>query len=474
MSQGEKAVKGSSAIPPTYVIRVESGLPMPRRLWAALSIWCAIFLSIMDVSIANVALPFISAGLEVSAASSVWVVNAYQIAIVMALLPLAMASEILGYKPVYLAGVALFLIAASGSIFATSLTMLALARFVQGVGAAALMVVSGALVRTIYPPELVARGIGYNTMAVSIASAAGPAVGALVLSLASWPAIFAVSLPFGMLALALGIWALPSTMGAKRPFDFLSALLCCVSFAAVFLVFTDLVQSSVSWRTVLEVGVAVPATLLLGKRTLVSREPMVPLDLLRLGSLRSAYAMSASAYAVMMLITLSFPFILQQRFHLGPGSIGLLMVPLPLGIMTAAFVSGRLIDRYSSAWLCGSGLIILAGGAALLSVLQPGVPTFLIIAAAAICGIGFGMFQVPNNHHMLSNAPRSRVGAASAMLSMSRLIGQTLGALLAAMLFRRVGAASDAPIVAAALIALAVASANLVRRGGSRTGTAGP
>lgn len=193
----------------------------------------------MDVSIASVALPFISNGLGVTAARSVWAINAFQIAIVIALLPMAKASQILGYKKVYLAGILLFMLAASGSILATSLPVLAISRFVQGIGAAAVMVVSGALVRTIYPPEFIPRGIGYNTIAVSIASAAGPAVGALVLSLASWHAVFAVGLPFGLLSLVIGIWAIPSTAAARQPFERSSALLSAVGFAAIFLALND-------------------------------------------------------------------------------------------------------------------------------------------------------------------------------------------------------------------------------------------
>lgn len=413
----------------------------------------------------GVALPFISAGLQVTAAKSVWAVTAYQIAIVMALLPIAGVSETLGYKRVYVAGVTLFLFAALGSILATTLPMLAVARFVQGIGAGAVMVVSGALVRTIYPVELIPRGIGYNTMAVSVASAAGPAVGALVLSIASWPAVFAVSLPFGLLAVALGSWALPSVPSSTRPFNVTSAVLYCASAGAAFLVLTDLAQNTTSEWTLIAVCVAVPAMLLLGGRTTVAPESMVPLDLLKLGTLRSAYAMSVSAYTVMMLITLSFPFILLRRFHFEPELIGLLMAPLPLGIMASAFVSSRLVNRFPSAWLLGSGLLVLAGGAALLSVLQPTVSTFLIIAAAAICGIGFGIFQVPNNHNMLATAPQARAGAASAMLSLSRLIGQTLGALAAALLFRTAGAQSGAPIIAATLLALCLAGVTLLRGG---------
>ena len=443
---------------------VGNGLRDARRYWAALSIWCAIILTIIDASIASVALPFISKGLQLTAAKSVWVINAYQIAIVMALLPMAKVSDILGYKKVYLSGILLFMIAASGSIFAGSLTMLAVARFVQGIGAAAVMVTSGALVRSIYPPELVTRGIAYNTIAVSFASASGPAACAVVLSFANWHAVFAVGLPFGLLALALGWWALPSTASAKRSFDTISALMCCLGFAAGFSILSDLAQNSSSEWTFVKVGVAVSAIFFLRKRTSISHESMVPLDLLKMGSLRLAYGMSASAYAVMILITLSFPFVLQQRLHFGPESIGMLMVPLPIGIMIAAFVAGRLVNRFSSAGLCSSGLISLAGGAICLSFIHPGSSVFLIIAAVAICGLGFGIFQVPNNHSMLATAPHSRAGAASAMLSLSRLIGQTLGALLAASLFRMIGAQSDAPIVVAAFIALTVASITLLIR----------
>lgn len=446
----------------------EVGLPTGRRFWAALSIWFAIMLSILDASIVNVALPSISMGLQISAASSVWVVNAYQVAILMALLPLALASDILGYKPIYLVGTMLFIGAALGSVFATSLTMLALSRYGQGIGAAALMVASGALVRTIYPPALVPRGIAYNAMAVSIASASGPAVGALVLSFADWRMIFAVSLPFGLLALAVGTWAIPATKSVRRPFDFASTVLCGICFGSIFLIFTDLAQGTISWKTAVEAGLAGSSALFLVRRSVTGQEQMIPLDLLRLAVLRSAYAMSATVYAVMMLITLSLPFILHQRFHFSIGEVGLLMVPMPIGIAAAAFIAGRLLDPNLTNQLGIYGLAILAAGAAFLAALQPGAPVLLIITAAGICGIGFGLFQVPNNHVMLGTAPRARGGAASALMSMSRLAGQTLGALLAALLFRRVGAASDVPIIVAAVIALVAVGGSLRASHGSK------
>src|SRR4051812_34203719 len=127
------------------------GLPVPRRYWAVAAIWLAMAMSVLDSSIANVALPTIARDVGASPAASIWVVNAYQIAIAMMLLPLASLGEILGYKRVYAAGLVLFVLASIGCTFATSLTGLAICRFVQGFGAAAIMAMNGALVRFTYP-----------------------------------------------------------------------------------------------------------------------------------------------------------------------------------------------------------------------------------------------------------------------------------------------------------------------------------
>ena len=171
------------------------GLPAPQRYWAIITVVLAVFMSVLDSAIANIALPTIARDLDASPAGSIWVVNAYQLAITILLLPLASLGEILGYRRVYLAGLAVFTVASLCCALANSLLALTLARVLQGVGAAGIMSVNGALVRFIYPHHLVGRGIGMVAIVVAIAAALGPTVAAAILAVAPWHWLFAVNLP---------------------------------------------------------------------------------------------------------------------------------------------------------------------------------------------------------------------------------------------------------------------------------------
>ncbi len=152
-------------------------------------------------------------------------VNAYQLAIVISLLPLAALGEIVGYRRVYMAGLVLFTLASLGCAISRSIDALALARILQGFGAAGIMSINGALVRHTYPSDRLGQGIGINAMVVSIASALGPTVASGILSVAAWPWLFAVNVPLGVAAIGVASFALPRTPTSERRFDWLSALL---------------------------------------------------------------------------------------------------------------------------------------------------------------------------------------------------------------------------------------------------------
>ena len=141
----------------------------------------------LDTAIVNTALPTIANTIGASAASSIWVVNAYQLAVTISLLPLASLGDIYGYRRVYQYGLIVFTLASLGCALSNSLTTLTIARVVQGFGAAGLMSVNGALVRFIYPRRWLGRGVGLNATIGSIASAVGPTVAAGILSVAPWP-----------------------------------------------------------------------------------------------------------------------------------------------------------------------------------------------------------------------------------------------------------------------------------------------
>lgn len=164
------------------------GLPAPQRYGAILAIALGITVSVLDGAIANVALPTIARDLNASPASSIWVVNAYQLAITVSLLSLASLGDLIGYRRIYQAGLLVFSITSLFCALSDSLLTLTIARVLQGFGAAAIMSVNTALIRIIYPQRFLGRGMGINSLIVACSSAAGPTVAAAILSVAS-PAV---------------------------------------------------------------------------------------------------------------------------------------------------------------------------------------------------------------------------------------------------------------------------------------------
>src|SRR6202049_3397012 len=206
------------------------GRPRPQRNWAILTIALGLVMAVMDGAIANVALPTIAKDLHASPAFSIWIVNGYQLAITISLLPLASLGEIIGYRRVYLAGLALFTLASLFCALSHTLLLLTVARIVQGFGAAGIMSVNAALVRFTYPRAQLGRGIGINALVVAISAAIGPTVAAAILAVGTWPWLFAVNVPIGVAALAVGWRCLPHTTPAGHPFDWQTVFLTPITF----------------------------------------------------------------------------------------------------------------------------------------------------------------------------------------------------------------------------------------------------
>src|ERR1035437_9909308 len=183
---------------------VTDGLPPAERRRAMSALVIAISISVLDSAIANIALPAIAKELMVSPSASVWVVNAYQLAVTVSLLPLSSLGDIYGYRRVYLGGLVLFTLASIACGMSTSLPMLVGARMLQGVGAAGIMSVNTALVRFIYPRAQLGRGVGTTALTVATSAAAGPTIAAAILAVAPWQMLFLVHAPFRAVG---GAWA---------------------------------------------------------------------------------------------------------------------------------------------------------------------------------------------------------------------------------------------------------------------------
>lgn len=416
-------------------MRTYDGLPLPARYWAILTIALGLTMAVLDGAIANIALPTIARDMHVDPASSIWVVNAYQLAVTIALLPLASLGEIVGYRRIYQIGLAVFTVFSFACAMSHSLTELTLARILQGFGAAGIMSVNTALVRYIYPRAIVGRGVGLNAMVGSVSSAVGPTVASAILSVGSWQWLFAINVPIGLIAFVIAARALPRTPRFDHPFDFASAGLNALSFGLLITGIDGLGHGQDKVVIAFELAGALGFGAVLVARQLTRPSPLLPVDLMRIPMFALSVATSVASFSAQGLAYVALPFFLQDSLGRSQVATGFLMTPWPLTVAVVAPFAGRLADRYAAGMLGGVGLTALCVGLALLAALPAHPSTLDIVWRMTICGFGFGFFNSPNNRALIVSAPRERTGGASGMLATARLLGQTTGAALVALVF---------------------------------------
>jgi len=428
---------------PEHADNASSGLQGPRRNAAIAAVLAAMVLAVLDAAIANVALPSMARSLQVTPGMSVWIITAYQTALVMGLLPCAALGESWGYRRVFMAGVALFTAASALCALSPSLPWLVAARFLQGLGGAAIMALGIALLRLVVPQRQLGAAIGWNALAVALSSAAGPTIGAVLLSAASWPWLFALNLPLGGLAL-LASRALPDHTGTARPLDRISVALNAGAFASLVVGAEVLVEQP--WMAASLLAAAAISLTALVRREMPREAPLIPLDLLRAGSFRISVMASVCCFAGMTMGLLALPFYLQHSLGQDTLMTGLYMTPWPLTVAIAAPLAGHLSNRVSTAWLCAAGGACLAVGLAATSHWPLQDSALPLVPLTMLCGLGFGLFQVPNNRNMFLSAPSDRAGAAGGMQATARLAGQTAGGIVMSLLFT-VASVESAPRV---------------------------
>jgi len=405
--------------------------PGPRGL-AFLALALGVGMSSLDTAIANTALPAMAAQLHASPADSVWIVNAYQLAMVATLLPIAALSETVGYRRVYVAGMALFTAASLACALAWSLPALIVARLFQGLGASAIMGVNTALLRAIYPAKLQGRGFGSNALVVAVGFALGPSLASLILAVASWEWLFGVNVLPGIVAFFLARKVLPETRRASHRVDLVAGLYNVAAFGMAVLALGDAAHRA-GLRTLLpEAATALVFFLLLLYRQKDHPAPLLPVDLFRLPMFTLSTVTAVCTFAAQALAFVALPFYFEGALGRSPIETGFLMTPWPVLVGVMAPVAGRLSDRYSPGALGGIGLLVLCAGLLAMMRLPLAPSAFDIGWRMALCGVGFGFFQAPNIKAIMGSAPPRRSGSASGMVATARLTGQATGAALVA------------------------------------------
>lgn len=418
-------------------LAVTDGLPLNKRYWAILATAMGIAMSVIDGTIANVALPTIAADLQITPALSIWIVNAYQLALMTSLLSFSSLGDMYGYRRIFLLGVVLFSVTSLGCALADSFWTLALARALQGFGAAAITSVNTAILRIIYPRRFLGRGMGINALVVAVSIAAGPSLAAAILSLGSWNWLFAINVPIGICTFIVGTMYLPfnPVKSVKRKFDKLSSLGNAFTFGLLIIVLEGIAHKQNPAFIGLEIIALLSIGYLFVKRQLSQAFPLLPVDLLKIPIFSLSVASSVCSFTGQMLAMTSLPFFLQHALGKNEVETGLLLTPWPIATMLMAPLAGRWVEKIHPGLLGSIGMGIFATGLFSLSLLPADPATGDIVWRMMLCGAGFGLFQTPNNSTLISSAPANRSGGASGMLGTARLVGQTTGATLVAMVF---------------------------------------
>ncbi|RTR03367.1 MFS transporter [Halomonas nitroreducens] len=436
----------------------DDGLPGPERRQAVLALVLGTTMAVVDTTMVNLALPSIAADLGLAPARAVWVTNLFQVVCAAFLLVFAALSELVSRRRLYVAGLALFVVASLGSALSREFETLLVFRALQGVAAAATLSIGPSLYRAIFPSRLLGSALGLSALVVASGYAAGPAIGGLVLSVADWPWLFALPVPLGVGALVLAWRALPREAGRPGGFDIGGALLSMTMLACVFVAMDRAGHQAPLGQTLAWLAASVVAGGLFIGRQRRAPHPLLPLSLFAERRFSLAVSASGLAFVGQGLAFVALSFLYQREMGFSPLETAWLFTPWPLAIMVVGPLAGRLADRVNPSLLSCGGLGVLMLALATLAWLDTDAGVVDCLWRTALCGLGFGLFQPPNNRELMASVPPERSANASGVMSTTRTVGQSLGVALVG-----AGLAAGAPVqatlwggvVAAALALLA-------------------
>lgn len=437
-----------------------SGLSALQRT-ATSAVLGAMALAVLDAGAVNVALPSLAAHFQETPADTTLVLSSYQGALLVGLLPSAHIAGRYGDRRIFTWGVALFCGAAILCALAPSLPLLIAARILQGLGAAAVMALGIALLRRVLGNDMLGSAIAWNALTVALCSAAGPTIGAAILSVCPWPWLFLAGLPFGATAL-LASRALPVDQAPRTAIDTPSITI--LAAMVILFIIAARVAPSQNLLAITLAGSALLFLIILVRRATSQCSPMLPIDLLRRRPLALQVGASICCFVGQSIGFVALPFHLQAAAH-DVLTTGLVISCWPVGVACTSIVSGRIGRRLDPAAQCTVGGFILGTGLLLLAKLPSSGSAFPMAAGTVVCGVGFGLFQLANNRTLFLAAPPERAAAAGGLQGTARLLGQTAGTLLMSLIFV-VGSSAVAPRAGLAIAAVfALASALIINTG---------
>lgn len=409
----------------------DEGLPGHERARVLAAVMTTTLMDVFDGTMINIALPSMARAMQVPANVAVWFANGYLLSAAMTLAIFAALAARVGYRPVFLSGLATFTLTSLGCALATTPEMLTGMRILQGIGGAATLSIAPAILRSVFPGRLLGRILGLHALLIASSTAIAPVLGGTILDALSWQWLFAINLIPGSIALLLAWRALPRESVADRPpFDAPGAVLSAVLLGSAIMLADSLqhVAQHISLQAVCWSVLTLVSALAFTWRIRRAQHPLLPPVMFRNGRFTLAALTSLASFVSQGITFVALPFLFQSVYGYSPVVSALLFTPWPIGIVLIAPHAGRWADTISAPLISTLGLIVFVGGLVLLATLPVNPSVWNICLRSLVCGMGFGCFQSPNNREMLANVAREHASYASGVLSIVRTFGQCLGA----------------------------------------------
>lgn len=400
-----------------------------NRWWILVSVAMFTFMSTLDSSIVNIALPTISKDLVVPMNKAEWVVSIYLMIVCACLLLFGKIGDSFGKIKVYRIGTIVFTLGSLLCGFNHSLTMLLFGRVIQGIGASMTMATNTGITTEVFPMEERGRALGAIGAFVSLGSIAGPGIGGLILAHFSWSYIFWINVPVGILTILIGEKFLPKDLTmSKKKIDWLGfatfALTIMSFFGAVF------IGQEVGYIHTLPVLLLVAAIIFFILFIQVEKRkenPLLVFSILKNKMFTMSLITALLIFSANFFVNVVMPFYLQNARGLTASYAGLLMMVFPFLMVIGSPLSGYLTDKIGPQKLVLIGLTLLSITQLLYVFMSQSSPIWYYVLATAIMGMGNALFQSPNNTIVMSSVEKENLGVAGSMNSFARNLGMVIG-----------------------------------------------
>lgn len=409
------------------------------RKWLILSLSCvAVFMTTLDASIVNIALPLITQFYNAPLSSVEWVVMIYLLLISNMLLTYGRAGDMYGHRPLFVIGFVIFTVASIFNSIAPTIGYLIAARALQAIGAGMVLAVVQAIIAATFGPQERGKAIGISLTFVSLGLATGPSLGGLLVSHFGWQSIFIINIPVGLIGCILAYRILPASKTSAQKFDIAGAGTLFVTLTAFLLAMSY--GQAWGWTSNIILGLLTLAVLFFAVFIVIELKGTAPMIHIPMFTDRFFAASNMAAlinYLAQYTMTFLLPFYLTSQVKLPVSTAGYIISSFPVAMMIASPKAGVMSDKFGFRLLTVTGMIFVGTGMLIVSTvtLNPHIP--FIVLGLVFVGLGSGIFQSPNNNSIMSAVPQSHMGVASGMIATMRNVGQVMGVAVSGAVFAR-------------------------------------